>query len=83
MENDGLIVRGIEPADRRRVWVRLTPAGDAVFERHATMESDGEASLLSAPDAIERQTLAGLLRKLLLAADQRDLGDHAKQDGKA
>ncbi len=66
LEEAGLIARAGEHTDRRRVRVRLTPAGDEAFERHATSENDGEAALLAPLTPAERRTLADLLRKLVL-----------------
>jgi DNA-binding MarR family transcriptional regulator len=68
LEEDGLIARSGETGDRRRVRVGLTEAGYAAFERYAGKESRGEAQLLAALTPGERETLADLLRKLVLAA---------------
>lgn len=64
-----LITRTHETADRRRVRVRLTDAGNAAFEQHAVTEEAGEIALLSALSAVEQRTLAELLRKLAVAAE--------------
>ncbi|MBL7258729.1 MarR family winged helix-turn-helix transcriptional regulator [Paractinoplanes lichenicola] len=72
LEAAGLIERGGEDGDRRRVRVLLTAAGDDAFERHAASENQGESALLATLDPDERETLADLLRKLVLQADQRD-----------
>ncbi|WP_405952479.1 MarR family transcriptional regulator [Streptomyces prunicolor] len=69
IEEAGLIVRTHERGDRRRVRVRLTDAGYAVFEQHAAAEEAGEIALLAALTPAERRTLADLLRKLVLAAE--------------
>nr|WSY49536.1 hypothetical protein OG999_04810 [Streptomyces sp. NBC_00886] len=55
--------------DRRRVRVRLTDAGHAVFEQHVAAEEAGELALLAALTPAERRTLADLLRKLVLAVE--------------
>jgi DNA-binding MarR family transcriptional regulator len=81
MEESGLIARTGEDGDRRRVRVRLTDAGDEAFERHAGTENRGEAALLAALDPAERQTLAGLLRKLVLAADDNQPPESADDRG--
>jgi DNA-binding MarR family transcriptional regulator len=70
LEEAGLIARSVEPGDRRRVRVRLTATGDAAFERHAGTENRGEAALLAALTPAERRTLADLLRKLVLRAQE-------------
>jgi DNA-binding MarR family transcriptional regulator len=70
LEEAGLIARSGEAGDRRRVRVRLTEAGYAAFERHAGEENRGEAQLLAALTQPERETLADLLRKMVLAAER-------------
>jgi DNA-binding MarR family transcriptional regulator len=69
IEQAGLITRTTDTADRRRVHVRLTPAGHAAFERQADEEGRGEASLLAALTPDEKQVLAGLLRKVVLSLE--------------
>jgi DNA-binding MarR family transcriptional regulator len=69
IEDAGLITRATDEADRRRVHVRLTAAGHAAFEQHAGEEGRGEAALLTALTSDEKQVLAGLLRKLVLALE--------------
>jgi DNA-binding MarR family transcriptional regulator len=67
LEQDGLITRATDEADRRRVHVQLTPAGHAAFERHASSEGHDEGALLAALTAGEKQALADLLRKVAAA----------------
>ena len=69
LEEAGLISRTNDAADRRRVQVRLTPAGYRAFEQHVSAEDRGEGALLSVLTADERQTLADLLRKLVTAVE--------------
>jgi DNA-binding MarR family transcriptional regulator len=69
LEEAGLIARTNDVADRRRVQVRLTPAGYRAFEQHASAEDHGEGALLSVLTPQERQTLADLLRKLVTAVE--------------
>src|SRR5215469_16625361 len=38
LEQDGLITRATDGADRRRVHVQLTPAGHSTFEQHIDSE---------------------------------------------
>ncbi|MFF5233421.1 MarR family winged helix-turn-helix transcriptional regulator [Dactylosporangium sp. NPDC000521] len=71
MEEAGLIDRTSDTADRRRVHVRLTEAGSAAFEQQAGREDRDESVLLEALTVDERQTLAELLRRLVLAAETR------------
>ncbi|MEU0409579.1 MarR family winged helix-turn-helix transcriptional regulator [Streptomyces griseorubiginosus] len=69
LEEAGLIVRSHEDPDRRRVRVRLTDAGHAVFDRQIAAEEEGELALLAALTPAERLTLADLLRKIVVAAE--------------
>jgi DNA-binding MarR family transcriptional regulator len=69
IEEAGWIVRAQDAGDRRRVHVRLTPAGNAELERHLGAEGKGESVLLSTLRPAERRTLADLLRKMVLAAE--------------
>lgn len=68
LDEAGLISRTHESGDRRRVRIRLTEAGHAAFEQHVSAEEAGEVELLAALPAAERQTLAELLRKVVVAA---------------
>ena len=69
LEEAGLIGRTHEKGDRRRVTVTLTDAGYAAFEQHAAAEEAGEVAQLSVLTTGERQTLADLLRKLVVATE--------------
>lgn len=69
LEEAGLITRANDASDRRRVHVRLTSAGYDAFEQHASSEEHGENELLSVLTADEKDTLAGLLRKLVVAVE--------------
>lgn len=71
LEQAGLIARANDVTDRRRVHVRLTAAGHQAFEQHARHEEHGEGELLSALTPPERETLANLLRKLVLSVESR------------
>ncbi|GGM71982.1 MarR family winged helix-turn-helix transcriptional regulator [Dactylosporangium sucinum] len=81
IEAAGWITRGPGGADRRRVAVRLTEAGSAVFERHAADEGRGEAALLAPLTPVERQTLADLLRKVVAGASSATAGPAEDQPG--
>jgi DNA-binding MarR family transcriptional regulator len=69
LESAGLVRRGPDPQDKRGVLVRLTDAGrtrvDAAFDELVDRERDLLASLSPG----DRQTLAGLLRSLLVPFD--------------
>jgi len=69
LEEAGLITRANRPEDRRRVRVRLTPAGYRAFDDHAGSEGRGESALLDPLTADERRTLADLLRKVVVAIE--------------
>lgn len=69
IEEAGLIIRTADGGDRRRVHVRLTPKGHQAFEEHASVEGKGEGALLQPLTPEERATLAGLLRKIVLAIE--------------
>jgi DNA-binding MarR family transcriptional regulator len=63
----GLVKRVPDPNDRRSVLVMLTPKGLRAVERAVTAHAENEQQLLAALTPAERQTLAKLLRKLLIA----------------
>jgi DNA-binding MarR family transcriptional regulator len=64
---DGLVERRPDPADRRGALVRLTAEGRERFERVVPVHLATERRLLAALSEAEQQTLAGLLRKLLVS----------------
>ena len=74
LEEAGLIVRTHERDDRRRVRVRLTEAGHTAFEQQMASEEAAELALLSALAPAEREALAGLLRKMVVAAEAEPAG---------
>lgn len=63
---DGLVTREPDPEDRRSVIIRLTERGEAAFDGvvHAHLET--ERRLLRCLSAGERETLTGLLRRLVI-----------------
>lgn len=74
MEDAGLVTRTTDAGDRRRVHVRLTPAGSTALVRHLDAEDVGEGALLATLTARERETLAELLRKLVVAVEDAQRG---------
>jgi hypothetical protein len=71
----GLVRRLPDPADRRGALVQLTPAGLAACDACTPAYLGDEDRLLAALGPLEREQLAGLLRRLLLsfeAAHQPD-----------
>lgn len=65
LERAGLITRSVNPADRRRVEVRLTPAGVEQVDSVVADVMEHEMKLLSRLSPDEQETLVRLLRKLL------------------
>lgn len=66
---DGLIERIPDPNDGRSLLVALTPTGLATLEAALADHLENEHALIEALEPHEREELAGLLRKLLLAFD--------------
>jgi DNA-binding MarR family transcriptional regulator len=70
LERSGLIRRVADPDDARGMLVQLTPKGLALVDRIVPLHMANERSLLQPLDIGEQRTLAGLLRKLLLAYER-------------
>jgi MarR family transcriptional regulator, negative regulator of the multidrug operon emrRAB len=66
LERAALITRRPDPANRRRVIVELTEAGDAAAEETISAQSDGEDSFLAGLSHDEVHTLSGILDKLVM-----------------
>jgi DNA-binding MarR family transcriptional regulator len=64
---DGLVVRSPDPADKRGSLVTLTGRGRELFEAVVPAHLANQVRLLGSLTAKEQATLAGLLRKLLVA----------------
>jgi DNA-binding MarR family transcriptional regulator len=64
LEGMGLVVRGRDPADRRRYAVGLTEDGTATLRRARRLVSDGARELLGPLDDDEVETLVALLGKV-------------------
>ena len=71
LEQLGLVERLPDPTDRRGVRVRLTKAGCEAWERAISVQGRKEAFFASALTKKEQQQLNVLLRKLMLAFDER------------
>lgn len=67
LESRGVVTRRPSTADGRGVLVTLTERGVGLFDQVAPRHLANEELLLSALDETERELLAGLLRKLLIA----------------
>jgi DNA-binding MarR family transcriptional regulator len=69
LERDGLVERLPDPLDQRSVLVRLTEAGERIFDQVAPLHLANEDRLLSTLNMQQREQLASLLRILLLSFD--------------
>ncbi|RCS25747.1 MarR family transcriptional regulator [Phyllobacterium salinisoli] len=77
LEKGGLIRREKSQHDGRSVLVALTEVGVALAEEAFRTDMASESRFLHALDAEERETLAGLLRKLIVGIE----GDRARSRG--
>ena len=72
LEAKGMVIRKLDPTDRRRNAVELTPTGRTIYHRAATAYADVESEFLaplSAADAEQfRQTLRAILDVSLSAS---------------
>lgn len=73
----GLVTRDVDPASRRAVRIRLTPAGRRLVEVAVVRHAANEQRLLAVLDDDDREALARLLRSLLLG-----LGDVSTEAGR-
>lgn len=71
LEQRGLVQRADVPGDRRKVLVRLTPAGLALVDEVVTGHLETERALLDSLTPRQQANLAQLLRTALLALDDR------------
>lgn len=69
LEHKGYVARRVSPRDRRAREVRLTAAGDALFEQILPIVAALQDEILPGLDAGERATFFALARKAVLAAD--------------
>jgi DNA-binding MarR family transcriptional regulator len=72
LERAGLIRRLPDPNDRRGVQVELTEAGVKAYEESTAAQGAKEALVTSALNAKEKDQLNGLLRRLMLVAEELD-----------
>jgi DNA-binding MarR family transcriptional regulator len=72
LESAGLIRRLADTEDRRGVVVELTPAGRAAWDTAAGVQGRREAFYASALTKPEQRKLNDLLRKLMLAFEERE-----------
>jgi len=71
LERQGLIRRVPDPSDARGMPVELTRKGVLLVDRVAPLHLDNERALLEPLSHKEQETLAHLLRKLLLAYEHQ------------
>jgi DNA-binding MarR family transcriptional regulator len=64
LERLGLAQRRVDPSDRRKRAVHLTPRGRRMLERARAVAMQTAQDVLAPLDEKERQTLRALLRKL-------------------
>lgn len=72
LEEAGLVRRVPDPADGRALLVELTPDGRAVVDRAVPDHLANERRLLGSLTPDEQDTLAALLRKLLIGLEQAE-----------
>lgn len=72
LEHEGLVVRKPDTADRRGVLVELTPAGREAYDAAVNVQARKEAFFASALSDAEQRRLNDLLRKLMLAFEDRE-----------
>lgn len=73
LERSGFVRRTHDVGDRRRVHVTLTSVGKRAWARAAAAQEDIERELLSSLTPADQDTLAGLLRTLVIASDAQPL----------
>ncbi len=71
LEQDGLLRRSHDAADRRRVFITLTEAGLHAWENTISVQDRVERQLVDVLRPDEQDQLVSLLRRLLLAAERR------------
>ena len=71
LEARGLVERSSVPGDRRKVIVRLTPAGLALVDEAVDVHLANERDILGALSPRQQADLARLLRTRLIALDDR------------
>jgi DNA-binding MarR family transcriptional regulator len=77
LERAGLVTRMPDPQDRRGILVGLTEQGRAIVEQATATGWATQQHLMAALTPAERETIAALLRKLLLALEGPALAEDA------
>jgi DNA-binding MarR family transcriptional regulator len=71
LEQQGVVVRRRNPADRRSYALTLTPRGHTVQKRAARIFDAAADEFFDALDLAERPLLLGMLRRLITGAEER------------
>jgi DNA-binding MarR family transcriptional regulator len=77
LEDERLVERIPDPADRRGLLVRLTRKGRSLVDRAGPTHLDSERRMLAALTKQEQAELARLLRKLLIGLEEQFASDPA------
>jgi DNA-binding MarR family transcriptional regulator len=72
LEQDGLVVRASDPADRRNLVMRLTQAGRSLYRRLEPLVLERESHLLAALGPAERKAFLQALAKMEASAAALD-----------
>ena len=78
LEARGLVRRRPDPDDRRGVQVELSPEGRRAWEASTNAQARKEALIASALSEREKKQLNTLLRKLMLALEERSPKEKSK-----
>lgn len=78
--DEGLVTRRSNASDRRSMPVQLTEAGSDLLDQALIAHVKNEEELLAALEPRERELLAGLLRKWLVALGDQDQPAEALED---
>lgn len=78
LELRGLVVSHRSQKDRREVYFKLTPAGRQIHRQQLPLMQARQEHLLGALTVEERRLVFRIVDKLLIAADAREFGEHAK-----
>jgi len=76
LENDRMVARLADPADRRATLLEITPDGLSQLHRHRALRDAAAAELFEVLTPAEKQQLAGLLHRLQAAADTDPRAGH-------
>ena len=76
LEQQGIVVRRRNPADRRSYALTLTPRGQTVQKRAARAFDAAADEFFDALEPAERQMLLGMLQRLISAGDERIGASH-------